>query len=411
MASLLISVYLIAAAIAAVAAALILRRRTVRGGVWLALFLASAAYWAFFDALELTGSTVESWRIFAQFQYLGVVLTAPTFFHTCFALARLRRPRALLAFVWSVPLVTLLIAWTSGWHTWLWRSIELDSARGVAVFNYGPWFWVFMAHSYVVLVVAMAVLISAARRVSSPFRAPLWFMVGAVSLPWLGNAAYNFKLGPPALEGVDWGALGLVAMGVLIARAVWWEGLLDVFPRVWETLLDGLSDGVIVLRDGKTSFANPAARRILGVADGRPIPPETLRRLGAITGSAGSTEVQLPGEPPTWVEVRSDAVKDRWGEAGGHLIMVRDVSSRKALEGERERLISDLTGALAEVHTLQDLLPVCAWCNKVRDDRGYWEGLDRYLGKRMRMSHGMCPDCHTKLVGDAAGSAGEAGGG
>jgi PAS domain-containing protein len=398
-------VYLVASASAAVAAALIFRRRTVRGGFWLAGFLAAAAYWAFFNAIELTGPTPESRRTFAQFQYLGIVMAAPTFFHAAFALARRPRPRPLVALVWAVPLLTLPVAWTSGWHNLLWRSIELDGATGIALFRYGPWFWVFMTHAYLVLLAAMVVIVLAARRVATPFRAPFWAMATAVTLPWLGNAAYIFKLGPPALEGVDWGALGLIAMGIVVARAVWWEGLLDVFPKVWETLLEGLSDGVIVMRGGQASFANPSARRILGVAGGGLIPEDVLSRLRGPRGLREATrEVELSGEPSTWVEVRTDVIKDRWGGTGGQLVMLRDVSARKTLEAERERLITDLTGALAEVSTLQELLPVCAWCNNVRDDRGYWEGLDRYLGKRVRMSHGMCPDCHAKLVGEDAPS-------
>lgn len=396
----LIPLYLVAAASAVVAAALIFRRRTVRGGVWLAIFLAAAAYWAFFNAIELTGPTVESRRVFAQFQYLGIVTVTPTFFHSAFALARRRRPLVLVVMVWAIPLVTLLVAWTSAWHDLLWTSIELDTTTGLAVFRYGPWFWVFMAHSYIVLLGSMVVIILAARQVTTPFRAPLWAVVTAVSLPWVGNAIYNFKLAPAPMQGVDWGALGLVAMGIILARAVWWEGLLDVFPKVWDTLLDGLSEGVIVVRGGSVSFANPAARRKLGVADSDKISVETLQRLRE-PGSKGTTrEVELPGEPATWVEVRIDAVKNRWGEAEGELVMLRDVSVRKALEAEREQLITDLSGALSEVNALQDLLPVCSWCRKVRDDSGYWEGLEKYLGKRVRITHGICPDCHANMVAE-----------
>jgi PAS domain-containing protein len=401
MAPILIPIYLLAAASAALTAALIFRRRTVRGGVWLAFFLSAAAYWAFFNAMELTGPTVESRRVFAQFQYLGIVMAAPAFFHAAFAMARRRRPWPLIALVWSVPLLTLPVAWTSARHQLLWTSIDLNPATGLATFHYGPWFWLFMAHAYLLLLAAVVVIVAAARQVSTPFRAPLWAMVAAVSLPWIGNAIHNFKLGPPLLEGIDLGALGLVAMGMLLARAVWWEGLLDVFPKVWETLLDGLSDGVIVARHGVVSFANPSARHILGMSDGRSLSAELLRKLKGPPSSRGTTrEVQLPGDGGAWVEVRTDVVRDRWGDAGGEMLIVRDASARKSLESEREQLITDLSGALAEVRALQELLPVCSWCKKVRDDSGYWDQLDQYLGRRVRLSHGICPECHSNMVGE-----------
>lgn len=70
-----------------------------------------------------------------------------------------------------------------------------------------------------------------------------------------------------------------------------------------------------------------------------------------------------------------------------------DVTERKLHEAEREQLISELRAALEELKTLSGLLPVCAWCKKVRDDRGYWRDLEAYLGTRVRITHGICPAC------------------
>jgi ligand-binding sensor domain-containing protein len=51
--------------------------------------------------------------------------------------------------------------------------------------------------------------------------------------------------------------------------------------------------------------------------------------------------------------------------------------------------------ALAEVRRLEGLLPICGWCKKVRDDEGYWKGIEVYLSERgvADFTHGMCPDC------------------
>lgn len=55
----------------------------------------------------------------------------------------------------------------------------------------------------------------------------------------------------------------------------------------------------------------------------------------------------------------------------------------------------ELTCAHAEVQTLSGLLPICAWCKKVRDDDGYWRQVEDYFAKRSRIefTHGMCADC------------------
>ena len=83
----------------------------------------------------------------------------------------------------------------------------------------------------------------------------------------------------------------------------------------------------------------------------------------------------------------------------------RDVTDRKRAEAERERLITELQRALADVRTLAGLLPICAWCKKVRDDEGYWSQIEAYVTEHSeaKFSHSICPECIAKLEGDVAG--------
>ena len=64
---------------------------------------------------------------------------------------------------------------------------------------------------------------------------------------------------------------------------------------------------------------------------------------------------------------------------------------------ERGKLTSQLKDALANVKTLRGLLPTCAWCKKIRDDKGSWHTVESYVRDRSDadFSHGMCPDCFT----------------
>jgi hypothetical protein len=54
-----------------------------------------------------------------------------------------------------------------------------------------------------------------------------------------------------------------------------------------------------------------------------------------------------------------------------------------------------LRTALSEVRTLEGLIPICIHCKKVRDDQGFWEGVESYISSRSeaRFSHGICADC------------------
>ncbi len=76
-----------------------------------------------------------------------------------------------------------------------------------------------------------------------------------------------------------------------------------------------------------------------------------------------------------------------------------EIAERGAVEQERERLIAELRGSLANVRTLSGLLPMCAACKKIRDDNGYWNRVEEYLTDHTdaRLSHGICPECEAML--------------
>jgi AmiR/NasT family two-component response regulator len=69
---------------------------------------------------------------------------------------------------------------------------------------------------------------------------------------------------------------------------------------------------------------------------------------------------------------------------------------------EMEILIEELREALGNVKTLRRLLPICASCKKIRDDQGYWHMVEDYLSSHSEItfSHGLCPDCMTRLYPD-----------
>lgn len=65
---------------------------------------------------------------------------------------------------------------------------------------------------------------------------------------------------------------------------------------------------------------------------------------------------------------------------------------------ENEKLVAELRDALQNVKTLSGLLPVCAWCHKIRNDSGYWQKLETYVAQHSdaTFTHGMCPECFDK---------------
>ena len=62
---------------------------------------------------------------------------------------------------------------------------------------------------------------------------------------------------------------------------------------------------------------------------------------------------------------------------------------------ELRRLNAELQKALSEIKTLRGILPICAWCRKVRGDKGYWQQVEAYVHEHTdtEFSHSICPDC------------------
>ncbi len=90
---------------------------------------------------------------------------------------------------------------------------------------------------------------------------------------------------------------------------------------------------------------------------------------------------------------------DASGNITGVLSSGQDITAKRLAAAERERLIAELQEALSKVKTLSGLIPICASCKKIRDDRGYWNQVEAYIGKHSdaKFSHGICPDCAKKL--------------
>ncbi|MFH1756421.1 MAG: PAS domain S-box protein [Pseudomonadota bacterium] len=101
---------------------------------------------------------------------------------------------------------------------------------------------------------------------------------------------------------------------------------------------------------------------------------------------------------PLWINVK----KVTWGGKSVFLSVQTDITERKRIEAEREKLVRDLQKALSEVKTLKGIFPICASCKKIRDDKGYWKQIEVYIRdhSEAEFSHGICPDCMKKLYPD-----------
>lgn len=75
-----------------------------------------------------------------------------------------------------------------------------------------------------------------------------------------------------------------------------------------------------------------------------------------------------------------------------------DLMALKKLNNELAIKNQELEIALSEIKTLRDILPICSFCKKIRDDEGYWQQVDQYISQNTytKFSHGICEDCLEK---------------
>jgi phosphoserine phosphatase RsbU/P len=73
-----------------------------------------------------------------------------------------------------------------------------------------------------------------------------------------------------------------------------------------------------------------------------------------------------------------------------------------ALQHDLVERIRELQYAMSKIHELQELVPICSYCKKIRDDGNYWQQLESYISTRtgVQFSHGVCPQCYQKVIAE-----------
>jgi sigma-B regulation protein RsbU (phosphoserine phosphatase) len=104
------------------------------------------------------------------------------------------------------------------------------------------------------------------------------------------------------------------------------------------------------------------------------------------------------------VSLTFSPIMDRNKNVIGISAIERDMTERRAGEEERLKLIAELTDALGSIKTLRGLIPICAWCKRIRDDAGYWEQVETYVSQHSEaeFTHSICPDCSSRVVPEPA---------
>jgi PAS domain S-box-containing protein len=139
----------------------------------------------------------------------------------------------------------------------------------------------------------------------------------------------------------------------------------------------------------------------------RCVHPDDAKRAGdAIQAAIRGEKEYAPEFRIVWsdgsirfIQAASRTFRDKDGKPLRMIGTNIDITGRKQAEAERELLVKSLEESLAKVKTLSGLIPICASCKKIRDDRGFWSQVETYVARHSeaKFSHGICPACAHKL--------------
>ena len=128
--------------------------------------------------------------------------------------------------------------------------------------------------------------------------------------------------------------------------------------------------------------------------------PEVLRNIRAIPTDRAPFVVML-----TTKTSKADIVAGLQAGANDYLTKPFDADELRARLAVGQQLleardalaakVTELRHALDQIKTLRGVVPICAWCKKIRDDEGYWKQLESYMREHTEaeFSHGICPTC------------------
>ena len=379
---------LVTAAVVSAALALFTwRRRSTSGAMPFVLLTLAVAVWSLGYALELGSADLSAKVFWARIQYLGVVMVPVAWLAVVLQYTGREKwlTRRNVALLTIEPLVTLLLVWTNDVHGLIWSNIRLDTSGLFSVMDFtrGAWYWINVGYSYLLLLLGTLVLIRALIRSPSLYRGQASALLIGALAPWVGNALYVSGLSP--FPHLDLTPFAFTLSCLAVAWGLFYFQLLDIVPVARDAVIEGMSDGVMVLdAQNRIVDLNPAAGQIIGrpvseaigqsaaqILSGR---PDLVERYRDVTEAR--TEIVLGEDDIQHIyDLRISPLYDQRDRLTGRLVVLRGITGRKRAEEALERRAIQLTtlnrighhvaSTLDQQKLLQDAV------DAVREDLGY----------------------------------------
>ena len=318
-------------------------RRGVPGSAAFSWLMMAVALWSLASAMHAVVDERDARIVIAKFQYLGVAPIGVLWLLFAGNYSRMSWPlssdRLLRVAVWIVPAITFLLVVTNEQHQLHWAQIETVTTTAGArlVYRAGPWYWVHVTYSYLLILIGTLMLVRGLRRFPPPYRRQTAMIIAGAVVPLIGNLLYLTS------GGVDLTPIAFTVSGACFTFGIYRYKLFGLVPIARDMVIDSMDDGVFVL-DAQRRIVdlNAAAERYTGVsmlAVGLPIEDvvswwnEAVAETRPITEGQPSIVKVEPG--PRYFEVKVSAVRDAQRRFVGWFVIVHDISNRRRNEAER----------------------------------------------------------------------------
>lgn len=375
-----------------------------------------------------SGSYVLQWlavppsiKLFSlNITYIGVV-TVPSLF-LIFALTFINQAmwfyKRLLSLLAIEPLVTLVLVWTNQYHGYVFRSLTLAKQQNLVWLQvvHGPWYYVNLWYSYIVLVTALGVLVYGMQHTSPLLRSQNRILLLAAFLPWTTNMYSEYFVNN---LNFDFTPLTFGIAGILFTYSVIRNRFLDIVPLARSHIIESMSDGVLVLdAQNRIVDINPAMETLLGrdrtsflgKAAAEALDVWMDKSTSFIGGQETHMELRLPNAPSRYLDLRVTPLYDTYQRLSGRLMVFRDITERKQVEKKLRSANDRLQSQLIEIGTLQSKLRSQAIRDPLTNlfNRRYLdETVDRELARAAREEYPVCVIMldidHFKKVNDTYG--------
>ena len=321
--------------------------------------MAGLTVWLLSYALEIITFDLSQRLMWSRMTFFGVTVVPVAWF--LFSLAYTGRDKWLvrrnMALLFVEPVIILILIWTNSYHQLFLSDVIFDVSGTIpkVYMKYGPAFFVHAAYSYLLLLAGTILLGQAFFREKGLYKRQLGVVLVGAIIPWLANILYVFPLG--AFAYFDPTPLAFFLSSLLFGWAIFEYQLIDITPVARTTVIEYMSDGMLVLdMQNRIVDINSAAEETLSceASDvlGKPAIellnrwPDLVTEFAGITNT--HTEISVVAEGVTYYfDLLISPLNDKRQRPLGRLIMLRNITDRKQTEEAYFTLVEQTLQGLA----------------------------------------------------------------